>query len=318
VPDKAEKSIFCSTIVPTIGRPSIARAVQSVLDQTLLSGDFEVIVVNDSGQPLPASDWQTSPRVRQINTGRHGQSVARNTGAAIARGEYLHFLDDDDWLLPNALAAFWELSQRVPTADWLQGGLRLVDQDGTGLREFNPGLKGNAFTQLVAGVWMLPIAALIRAKAFFAAGGFHPLLSIGEEIDLGRQVTRTGDVAHMPVVVACKLNGAGWLTSSNSYSQSPEVNRWSRDRALSAPGAFGRLLGSAETPYWRGRILQAYLAAAHWNWKRGQYAAATCRATFSLLSLLLAGPSLLSGSYWQALRDEHVPYSAGRMLKGLV
>jgi glycosyltransferase involved in cell wall biosynthesis len=157
--------MFCSTIVPTIGRPSIARAVQSVLDQTLPSGDFEVIVVNDSGQPLPASGWPASPRVRQINTGRRGQSVARNTGAAIARGEYLHFLDDDDWLLPNALTALWELAQRAPNADWLQGGAQLVDQTGTALREFIPGLKGNAFTQLIAGVWMLPIAALIRTSS---------------------------------------------------------------------------------------------------------------------------------------------------------
>ncbi len=309
--------MFCSTIVPTVGRPSLARAVQSVLDQSGPFGDFEVIVVSDTGQPLPAGDWQASPHVRLINVEGRGQSAARNAGAAIARGQYLHFLDDDDWLLPCALGALWELSQRAPNADWLHGGVRLVDQDGTALREFNPGLNGNAFTQLVAGVWLLPIAALIRAEAFFAAGGFHPLLSICEEIDLGRQVTRIGYVACTPVVVACKLNGAGWVTSNSSYSQSPEANRWSRDRALAAPGAFGRLLGSAGTPYWRGRMLQAYLATAHWNWKRGQYAASASRFVFGLLSLLLAGPSVLSGSYWQALRDEHVPYSAGRMLKGL-
>jgi len=33
--------------------------------------------------------------------------------------------------------------------------------------------------------------------------------------------------------------------------------------------------------------------------------------------LALAGPALFSRAYWQALRDEHVPYSAGRMLHGL-
>jgi hypothetical protein len=170
----------------------------------------------------------------------------------------------------------------------------------------------------VAGVWLLPIGAVIRAEAFFAAGGFHPQLLVCEEIDLGRQVTRAGDVAATPAVVACVLRGAGWVTSTSSYSLAPEVNRWSRDRALSAPGAFGRLLGSAGTPYWRGRILHAYLASAHWNWKRGQYADSLSRAAFGLLSLLLAGPSLLSGAYWQALRDEHVPDSAGRLLMGLV
>jgi Glycosyl transferase family 2 len=313
----ADKPMFCSTIVPAIGRPSVAQAVRSVLDQTFTAADFEVIVLNDTGQPLPGDDWQASPRVRQLSIVRHGQSLARNTGAALARGTYLHFLDDDDYLLPGALTAFWELSQRAPNADWLHGGVRLVDQAGTVLREFNPSLDGNAFTQLLAGVWVLPIASLIRAKAFFATGGFHPLLHISEEIDLGRQVSRAGDMAHTAAVVACKLNGAGWRTSVDTYPLATEAKRWSRDRALAAPAAFGRLLGSAHSPYWRGRILQAYLAAARWNWRRGQYAASASRTAFAVLSLALAGPSLLSGAYWQALRDEHVPLSPGRMLRGL-
>jgi glycosyltransferase involved in cell wall biosynthesis len=83
---------FCSTIIPTINRSTLSRAVYSVLDQAFTGADFEVIVVNDSGQPLPDMDWQHSERVRVITTQRRERSVARNTGAAIARGKYLHFL----------------------------------------------------------------------------------------------------------------------------------------------------------------------------------------------------------------------------------
>jgi len=309
--------MFCSTIIPTIGRPSVARAVQCILDQALPAGEFEVVVVNDSGAPLPPADWQASPRVRQIVTNRRGQCVARNTGAAIARGQYLHFLDDDDWLLPGALAELAQLAERHPRADLLYGGVRLVDSAERALREFNAGLDGNAFTQLVAGVWILQQASLIRARAFFATDGFYPTLQIGEEVDLGRQLSRLGEVAHTPAIVACKLNGDGWRTSVDSYPVAPEVNRWSRDRALASTGAFGRLRGSANSAYWKGRVLQAYAAAAHWNWKRGQRVTGASRAAFGLLSLALAGPALLSPSYWQALRDEHVPNSPGRMLAGL-
>ena len=99
--------MFSSTIIPTISRPTLSRAVCSVLSQDFTSADFEVIVVNDSGQPLPDAAWQYSERVRIIETNRRERCVARNTGAAIARGNYLHFLDDDDWLLPDALEAFW-------------------------------------------------------------------------------------------------------------------------------------------------------------------------------------------------------------------
>jgi glycosyltransferase involved in cell wall biosynthesis len=310
--------MFVSTIVPAIGRPSVNRAVRSVLDQDFGAADFEVIVLNDSGQPMPNDDWQASPRVRQMDMVRHGQSVARNTGAALARGAYLHFLDDDDYLLPGALKALWELSQRAPRADWLHGGVRLVDQDGRTLREFNPALEGNAFVQLLAGVWILPIASLIRASAFFAAGGYQPVLRIAEDTDLGRQVGRAGDMAHTEAVIACKLNGEGWRTSVDTYPLSAEANRWSRDRVLAERGSLRRLRGSAHSPYWRGRILQAYAAAAHWNWKRGSYAAGASRALLAGLSLALAGPALLSQDYWQALRDDQVPFSAARMLSGIV
>src|SRR5919108_3058002 len=94
--------IFCSIIIPTIGRSTLDRSVLSVLDQDFTQADFEVIVVNDSGQPLPEAGWHHSAQVHIINTNRRERSFARNSGAAIARGDYLGFLDDDDWLLQGA------------------------------------------------------------------------------------------------------------------------------------------------------------------------------------------------------------------------
>src|SRR5690349_14742956 len=100
--------MFCSTIIATIGRASLSRAVASVLSQTLPpGGELEVIVVNDSGQPLPPAAWQHDPRVRVLATNRCERSIARNTGAATARGQYLHFLDDDDWMVPDAFQHFY-------------------------------------------------------------------------------------------------------------------------------------------------------------------------------------------------------------------
>ena len=81
--------LFCSTIIATVGRPSLARAVRSVLDQTL-EADFELLVVNDSGAPLAADDWRQDARVRVVTqvpsrgrttTGEADSLVARRTGA---------------------------------------------------------------------------------------------------------------------------------------------------------------------------------------------------------------------------------------------
>ena len=77
---------FCSTIIPTIGRSTLSRAVYSVLDQDFSDAAIEVIVVNDSRNQLPEEDWQQCDRVRIIHTNRRERSIARNTGAAVAVG----------------------------------------------------------------------------------------------------------------------------------------------------------------------------------------------------------------------------------------
>ena len=133
--------MFCSTIIPTVGRPTLSRAVCSVLDQEFDHDEYEVIVVNDSGKPLRVEQWQKSARVRIIDTNRHNRSVARNAGAAIAKGKYLHFLDDDDWMLPGVFESFWELANTSQAA-WLYGAFRLVDNSGHTITEIFPELKG--------------------------------------------------------------------------------------------------------------------------------------------------------------------------------
>lgn len=79
--------------------------------------------------------------------------MARNAGAAIARGEYLLFLGDDDWILPNAFNEFLSLASDAPEAHWLNGGVRIVDGNGTVLAERNSGLSGNCFAQMMGGAW---------------------------------------------------------------------------------------------------------------------------------------------------------------------
>jgi glycosyltransferase involved in cell wall biosynthesis len=309
--------VFCSTIIATIGRPSLARSVQSLLDQDFSAEDFEVIVVNDSGQPLLEESWQSSPRVRLCETQRRRQGVAQNTGAALARGRYLNFLDDDDWLLPGALAEFWELVQRQPQADWLYGGLQFVDANGNCLRECHPRLEGNLHTQMVAGVWIPAGASLIRSDAFFGVGGFNVLLRTSQDTDLARRVSYRGEMAYTPAAVICVLRGAGW---SSSVKRSPDLldaNRQSRDMVLARRGVFGRLRASARTHYWRGRILQAYLAAALWNWQRRNFWSMTSRALYALLSLATSGTSIFVPPYWQAVRDDNVPFSYEMDLRNL-
>ncbi|MBN1262112.1 MAG: glycosyltransferase family 2 protein, partial [Anaerolineae bacterium] len=131
--------MFCSTIIPTIARPSLDRAVESVLAQELEGDAFEVIVVNDSGAPLIPAPWHSHDQVRIIDTRQREKCFARNTGAAVARGRYLNFLDDDDWLLPGAFAAFRDYIRKNGEAKVLYGNVLYVDVCEEVIGELNLG-----------------------------------------------------------------------------------------------------------------------------------------------------------------------------------
>ena len=103
-----------SVIIPTVGRPSLARTVRSLQCQcSWLS--WEAILVGDthSGKwapDLPAADALAArdPHLRYVehDGGVHawGQPQ-RNFGATVARGRYLAWLGDDDLYLPGAFDA---------------------------------------------------------------------------------------------------------------------------------------------------------------------------------------------------------------------
>jgi glycosyltransferase involved in cell wall biosynthesis len=94
-----------SVIVPTHNRPHLlARAVRSILAQTFQ--DFEIIVVNDGGQPVEPAlrDLDGDGRIHFVSAGRtRGLPGARNLGLRIARGRYVAYLDDDDLFYPEHL-----------------------------------------------------------------------------------------------------------------------------------------------------------------------------------------------------------------------
>jgi glycosyltransferase involved in cell wall biosynthesis len=289
--------MFSSTIIPTINRSSLSRAVWSVLSQDFEAADFEVIVVNDSGGPLPDTEWRRSGRVRVLNTDRRERSVARNTGAAIATGGYLHFLDDDDVLLPNALRALWTLSRRHSDCAWLYGDYTTVDNDGNVVEEIRPAMRGNIFAHLVSGEDIPLQESLLRRTDFGAAGAFDPL-SVGvEDRDLGRRIALRGSVAYTANGIAqIRIGEQG---STTTWKTLAEKDRWGREQALGIPGAFGRLRSSAVSSYWHGRVTRAYFASAVWNLKRGRILTTTSRAS---AGLAFAGPHMLSPEFWNGLR----------------
>jgi glycosyltransferase involved in cell wall biosynthesis len=95
-----------SIIIPVFNRSRLVhRAIQSVLNQSYKN--FELIVVDDGSSDNLVSSLSRikDARLRLVShTENKGTSAARNTGIFEAQGQYIAFLDSDDYWLPNKLA----------------------------------------------------------------------------------------------------------------------------------------------------------------------------------------------------------------------
>ena len=109
------EKIKVSVIIPVYNTENYLRAcLDSVVNQTLR--DIEIICVNDGSTDNSLSILkeyaEKDSRIVLINQKNAGVSVARNNAIAVAKGEYLAFLDSDDWFEPDAMeAAYSKISQ---------------------------------------------------------------------------------------------------------------------------------------------------------------------------------------------------------------
>jgi glycosyltransferase involved in cell wall biosynthesis len=296
--------MFLTTIIPTIGRKVLQRAIHSVLEQDFSSAEYEVIIINDSGTPLPEEDWQQSLNVRVLNSNRVERCVARNLGAAVAQGRYLHFLDDDDWLLPGALEAFWRLSHKHPNSPWLYGGTLLFDRHESPVIRLVHDLSPNCFTQLMAGEWIPLQASIIHHEQFHKVGGFDPLIPGVEDIDLARRMALHFDFNNTGELVAAV--GMGTSGSTTNQAKARLDGRKARELILNEPGVYNRLWQSADNEFWRGRIVRLYLTSSHWNLAHGKLLTAISRTLQGLLAILSSMSfSLLTRDFWRAVGGQY-------------
>lgn len=122
-----------SVIIPVYNvEDFLPQCIRSVLDQTFQ--DMQIVVIDDvskDGSLAIAREFaEKHPCIRlcchEVNKGLGG---ARNTGIEAATGEYLLFLDSDDYLHPQTLEKV-DAAIRTRSADIVEYGFRLVDEQG--------------------------------------------------------------------------------------------------------------------------------------------------------------------------------------------
>lgn len=141
-----------SAIIPAYNAAAcIARAIDSVLAQTWPA--HEIIVVDDGSSDATAEIARRhGDRVRCFRQDNAGVSAARNAGAKVASGDWLVFLDADDWYYPDRLKTHAEMIARHGDLDFLTGDYdyrRPDDSRISGSMESHP--SGRAMLAKAAG-----------------------------------------------------------------------------------------------------------------------------------------------------------------------
>lgn len=175
-----------SVIIPVYnGATYIAAAIESVLAQGGCRA--ELIVVDDgSGDGTAAAIAPYRAQLTYLYQRNQGVSSARNVGIRQAQGEFVAFLDADDYFLPGKLAAQLALFRRQPGLGLVHSGWRRVDAQGQSLGDVTPWAN---YPVLDLATWLqykpvLPSAMLFRRDWLLQVGGFDPQLIAAEDVDL--------------------------------------------------------------------------------------------------------------------------------------
>jgi glycosyltransferase involved in cell wall biosynthesis len=203
-----------SVVIPAYNAEAyLAQAIESCLQQTRLP--HEVIVADDGSTDRTAEIAEKfPPPVRLVRLPQNmGLSAARNRAVEASTGEWLAFLDADDWFLPNKL----ELQERCilenPNAVLVYSGCIVTNTDGSSQRE------GHFVRPNQLGWWLRYAAAfhvcsvLLRRDAFDEIGGFNSRYRAAEDWDMwlriaDRYSTAAFGAAPEPLVMYRQVAGS--------------------------------------------------------------------------------------------------------------
>ena len=202
-----QEIIRFSVIMPLYNKAAyVKKAIRSVLEQTY--PHYELIVVNDGSTDNSADVakkiLKDVPNTRLINQENAGVSTARNNGVAQANGDYVCFLDADDWWDVSFLQEMQQFIKDYPEAGiwgtnyWYakKGKTHVAVSCETGYINY---------PKLYAETSAMPIwtgAVSMSKETFFKYGGFPVGIKLGEDFLLWTKIALEHKVAFLNKTVA--------------------------------------------------------------------------------------------------------------------
>jgi glycosyltransferase involved in cell wall biosynthesis len=259
-----------SVVVPAYNAAwCVGKAIDSVLAQDFRG--FELVVVNDGstdGTAEALAGYGDAIRVVMQRNG--GLPNARNAGIREARGEFVAFLDADDWWLPGKLGRQVALMRQRPDIGFSSTAARVVDPDGGLLNVWGCARWEGAFLAHLFGsnadVAGSGSAVIARKALFDRVGGFDETLRSLEDIDMWMRLAAVSDYACIDEPLAVILKRPGSMSRNLEVMRDAAVRVMTKNRHL--------LPEPLQGAYWRGCMAGIHGDYAKWRYRCGQRGAA--------------------------------------------
>ena len=190
-------------------------AVESAIAQTY--ANWELIIIDDGSSddtPLAVKPYLHDSRIRYLRSDKLGQSRAKNLGIAMARGEFIAFLDADDAWLPTKLERQLALFTR-PDVGVVFSLRELIDENGNRLpnpsRPLPP--RGRVLDAMFVQNFVCFSSAIVRRCAFEQVGRFDPRCDLSIDYDLWLRVAKQYAFEYVPEPLVLYRTGHGNLSS---------------------------------------------------------------------------------------------------------
>lgn len=298
-----------SVIIPAYNSANfISRAIESVLAQHHAA--HEIIVVDDGSQdPLQAALARYTGQLRYLRQDNAGVSAARNLGAREATGDWLCFLDADDWYYPHRLADHANLILSHPDLDFLTGDYDYVQPDGSrisGSMELHTSgrqmlakaanaqdtiMLASELEEFVAQHFGDTHTLSVPRASFLKAGGYPTGYRVAEDVFLlTRLCAKAGRIG-----VSCRPLAAYLIHDGSATRRNRLQAQRDNVKTLTALESEARQLGYPAAVL-RGtsrRLVSARLNLAYALRRDGQ----------TLKALIAAAPNLMTSPGWSGVRS---------------
>lgn len=190
-----------SVIIPSFNHAHyLPAAIDSVLTQTYQH--FEILVVDDGSVDDTAVVVAGYPQLQYIYQPNSGLSAARNLGIAHSKGNFLVFLDADDWLHPNALFINLKYITQNPDAAFVAGAHEMVLEDVDQTRFVPNKTEQETYCHLLERNYIGMHAAVMFCRWVFNDFDYDTTLKSCEDYDLYLKITRRFEIINHNQLIA--------------------------------------------------------------------------------------------------------------------